>query len=101
MKIIQCQNSSNGSTNPLTKENIYHSDRTVNYLLKNDMRNTLQNGDTVVNNMPANSGNSRDSSMIPGSGRSPGGGNDNLLQYAFLGNPMGRGAWRARVHVIA
>ena len=33
--------------------------------------------------------------MIPGSGRSPGEGNGNLLQYSCLGNPMDRGAWQA------
>ena len=32
--------------------------------------------------------------MIPGLGRSPGGGNGNLLQYSCLGNPMDRGPWR-------
>ena len=37
---------------------------------------------------------------IPGSGRSPGGGNGNPLQYSCLGNPMGRGAWRATVHGV-
>ena len=34
---------------------------------------------------------------IPGSGRSPGEGNDNPLQYSCLGNPMDRGAWQATV----
>ena len=38
---------------------------------------------------------------IPGWGRSPGGGNVNLLQYSCLGNPMDRGAWRATVHGVA
>ena len=38
---------------------------------------------------------------IPGSGRSPGGGNDNPLQYSCLENPMDRGAWRARAHGVA
>ena len=33
--------------------------------------------------------------LIPGSGRSPGGGNGNQLQYSYLGNPMDRGAWWA------
>ena len=42
-------------------------------------------------------GNPRDASSIPGSGRSPGGGNDRPLQYSCLGNPMDRGAWRATV----
>ena len=38
---------------------------------------------------------SGDLSLIPRSGRSPGEGNDNLLQYSCLGNPIGGGAWRA------
>ena len=38
---------------------------------------------------------------IPGSGRSPGGGDGNPLQYFCLGNPMDGGAWRAAVHRIA
>ncbi|CAI9161683.1 unnamed protein product [Rangifer tarandus platyrhynchus] len=39
--------------------------------------------------------------FIPGSGRSPGGGNGNPLQYSCLGNSMDRGAWRATVHGVA
>ena len=35
---------------------------------------------------------------IPGSGRSPGGGHGNSLQYSYLENPTDRGAWRAMVH---
>ena len=42
-----------------------------------------------------------DPGSIPGSGRSPGEGNDNPLQYSCLGNPMDRGAWRAMVHGVA
>ena len=38
---------------------------------------------------------------IPGSGRSPGEGNGNLLQYSCLENPMDRGAWWATVHGVA
>ena len=38
--------------------------------------------------------------MIPGSGRSPGGGHGNPLQCSCLGNPMDRGAWRAAVHGV-
>ena len=41
-----------------------------------------------------------DTGLIPGSGRSPGGGNGNSLQYSCLGNPMDRGAWRATVHGV-
>ena len=42
----------------------------------------------VVKNLPANVGDIRDSGLIPGSGRSPGEGNGNLLQYSCLENPM-------------
>ena len=38
---------------------------------------------------------------IPGSGKSPGGGNGNPLQCSCLGNPMDRGAWWATVHGVA
>ena len=38
--------------------------------------------------------------LIPGSGRPPGEGNGNPLQYSYLGNPMGRGAWQATVHGV-
>ena len=46
-------------------------------------------------------GDLRDSGLIPGSGRSPGGGNGNPLQYSCLENPMDRGAWQAIVHGVA
>ena len=52
----------------------------------------------VVKNSPASAG---DAGLIPGSGRSPGEGNDNPLQYFCLENPMHRGAWRATVHGVA
>ena len=71
----------------------------------------------VVKNLPAHAGDERDAGWIPGSkqnpshpiglnhsdsgsGRSPGGENGNPLQYSCLGNPMGRGAWRAAVHGV-
>ena len=49
----------------------------------------------VVKNPPANTGDIRDKSLIPGSGRYPGGGHGNPLQYSSLENPMDRGAWWA------
>ena len=52
----------------------------------------------VVKNPPAISGVIRDTGWIPESGRSPGGGNGNPLQYSCLENPMDRGAWGAIVH---
>ena len=41
-----------------------------------------------------------DTSLIPGSGRSPREGNCNPLKYSYLENSMGRGAWRATVHGV-
>ena len=55
-------------------------------------------GSSVVRNTPANRG---DSDSIPGSGRSPGEGNSNPLQYSCLKNPMDREAWQATVHRVA
>ena len=58
-------------------------------------------GSTVVKNLPAKAGDTRDVSSIPGAGRSPRGGNGDLLQYSCLENSMDRGAWRATVHGFA
>ena len=49
----------------------------------------------MIKNSPANAGDTRDASLIPGSGRSSGVGKGNLLQYSCLGNSMDRGAWQA------
>jgi len=46
----------------------------------------------VVKNLPTNAGDIRDECSIPGSGRSPGGGYGNPLQYFCLENPMDKGA---------
>ena len=54
----------------------------------------------VVKKPPANAGDVRDDSLIPGLGRSPGEGNGNPLQYYCMENPMDRGARRATVHRI-
>ena len=56
---------------------------------------------TLVENPPANAGDTGDVGLITGSGRSPGGGNGNPFQYSCLGNPMDRGAWWATVHRVA
>ena len=48
-----------------------------------------------------NAGAAGDMGLIPGYGRSPGGGHGNPLQYSCLGNPMDRGAWWATVHGVA
>ena len=55
----------------------------------------------VVKNLPANAGDIRDTSSIPGSGRSHGGGHDNPLQYSCLENPVDRRTWWATVHGVA
>ena len=52
----------------------------------------------MAKNLPANAG---DGDLIPGLGRSPGGGNGDPLQYSCLGNPMNRGAWWVTVHWVA
>ena len=54
-----------------------------------------------VKNLPANAGDVGDTGLIPGLGRSSGGGLNNPLQYFFLENPMDRGAWQAAVHSVA
>ena len=51
----------------------------------------------MVKSPAANAG---DVGLIPGSGRSPGEGNGNPLQYSCLENPMDRGAWWAAVHGV-
>ena len=48
-----------------------------------------------------NTGNAGDMGLIPGSGRFPGAGNGNPLQYSCLGNPTDRGDWQATVHRVA
>ena len=58
-------------------------------------------GGVVVKNLPASAGDPRDTDSVPGSGRSPGEGNGNPLQYSSPGNPMDRGAWQATVHGVA
>ena len=50
-------------------------------------------GGTVVKNPPASAGAAGDVGLIPESGKSPGEGNSNSLQYFCLENPMDRGAW--------
>ena len=58
----------------------------------------VANGGSVIKNPLVNTG---DTSSIPGSGRSPGGGKGYPLHFACLGNPTNRGAWQAAVHGVA
>ena len=54
----------------------------------------------VVKNPPANAGDIRDAGLIPGLGRSPGGGHGNPTLVFLLGEPMDRGTWWATVHEV-
>ena len=54
----------------------------------------------VVKNPPTNVADLGDMSLISGSGRSPGEGNGNSLEYSYLRNLMDRGAWWATVHGV-
>ena len=54
----------------------------------------------MVKNLPADAGDIRDPGSVPESGKSPGGGHGNPLQYSCLENPMDRGAWWAVVHGV-
>ena len=55
----------------------------------------------MVKTLPANAEDSRDLGSVPGSGRSPGEGNGNPLQYSCLGNCIDSRAWQAEVHGAA
>ena len=54
----------------------------------------------VIKNLLANAEDTKDVGLIPGSGRSPGGGHGNPLHSSCLENPMDRGAWWATVHGV-
>ena len=53
-----------------------------------------------MENPPASARDAREVSLIPGSGRPPGGGHGSPLQCSSLETPMDRGAWRATVHGV-
>ena len=55
-------------------------------------------GGSAIKNPPASA---EDVGLIPGSGRSAGGGNGNPPQHSYLGNPTDRGAWQPAVHAVA
>jgi len=55
----------------------------------------------VVKNLPTNAGDTEDTGLIPGLGRSPGEGYGNLLYYSYLENSLARGAWWALVPGVA
>ena len=58
-------------------------------------------GGSVVNNLPANEGDTGDTGSVPGLGRASGVGNGNSLQYSCLEGVMDIGAWQATVHEVA
>ena len=67
------------------------------------MENNIKQNDiygSVGKESACSLGNTGDMGLIPGLGRSPGGGNDSPLQYPCLGNPMDKGAWQAAVHGV-
>ena len=74
----------------LSNSSFYYS----NELGRKHLHSSFPSG-SVVKNLPANAG---DAGSIPESGRSPGRGNSNPLQYSCLKNPMDRGAWGPTVH---
>ena len=55
-------------------------------------------GGLVVNDLPANAGDTGEAGSIPGSGRARGGGNGNPLRYSYLGNTLDRGVRQTTVH---
>ena len=61
------------------------------------MKNLGFPADSVVQNLPANAG---DTGSVPGLGRSPGEGNGNPLQYSCLKNLLDRGSWEATVRGV-
>ena len=54
----------------------------------------------VIKNLPASAGDIRYLGLIPGLGKSPGGGQGNSFQYSCLDNPTDRRAWQATVHTV-
>ena len=57
-------------------------------------------GGSVAKNLPSSAEDAKDAGLIPGSGRSPEGGNSSPLRYSSLENPMDIGTWRATVQRV-
>ena len=68
---------------------------------RNQTRVSYTAGEFFATKPPASAGDISSEGSVPGSGRSPGGGHGNPLQYSCLENPKDRGAWRARVPGVA
>ena len=73
----------------------------LRFWIMNSLRALSLRTSQVVKNWPASAGDARDMGSVPGSGRSPGVGNGNPLQYSCLENSMDRRAWGARVHGVS
>ena len=77
----------------------FEGSQSLKHLLSSPLQESwLTPGGSVVKNPPPNAGHG---GLIPGSGRSPGGGHGNPHQYSCLETPMDRGAWQATVHAVA
>ena len=90
----------------LTKQKQSHRQKTNFWLPKGKQVGkgwirSLELAGSVVKNLPASAGDTREAGLISGSGRCPGGGNGNPLQYSCLENSMDRGAGQAIVHGVA
>ena len=79
----------------LTKNSIYKKTE-----LTDTIQNTIFQVLLMVKNLPANAGDIRDAGSVTGSGRSPGQGQGNPLQYSCQEKPMGRGVWWATIHRV-
>ena len=81
---------------------LFHSEMCLPSLVHSKLVKSLSGQKpSVVKNLPANAGDTRDVVSIPGLGGSPGEGNGNPLQCSCQENPMDRGAWQATVHGVA
>ena len=75
--------------------------QTIKNINRNYVSNSLHKGGFPPSSVSKESAcNAGDPGLMHGSGRSPGEGNGNLLQYSCLENPMHRGAWQATVHGV-
>ena len=75
-------------------------ERVISFGSGYSIREGFLGGFPVVKNPPASAGDIRDTGLIPGSGRSPGGGRGNPLQYSCLETPLDRGAEWTRVQTV-
>ena len=91
------QQTSNGDSEQCHSPTVHHLPYTCHQKPRAIENGQGVPGGSVVKNLPANAG---DVGSVPEWGRFPGEGNGNPLQYSCLGNPMGRGAWRATVHGV-